>query len=528
MTAENPSPIWKPKHNPWLLSVVVALAAFMEVLDTSICNVALPHIAGSMGFSMSEGTWVLTTYLVANAIVLPITGWISSAIGRKRFFLFCIIVFTVCSLLCGLAPNIGMLLLARALQGASGGGMQPMAQAIMADSVPPKQRGLAFALFGVTAVVAPALGPTLGGWITDNYTWRWIFFINIPVGMLALALIYQLVEDPPFLRRFRPGQMRLDTTGLALLVVGIGALQVLLDKGQEDDWLASRFITTLVVMAVVCLTSLAWWEWRHRHPLVDVHLFRNVNFASSSVVMFVAGTTMFSSSILMPQFLQTMAGYTAVDAGMVVSAGALVVLFMLPIAGVLTTKVPIKYIMAFGWLLSAMGLFLSARIHTLQLSFGYACMMMVMQFAPIAFIFISATTASYFGVPKDRSDSVSGLANFMRNLGSSVGTSLIQTILARRTQFHLARLSEHAVSSDASFQFNVAAMAQGMGGAGLSPGSGVGAALGRVYMIFQMQSMTLSYVDAYMFMAVCSSAMFFLSLLIKKNDPHHTEMAVGH
>ncbi len=528
MTTENPSQPWKPKHNPWLISVVVALAAFMEVLDTSICNVALPHIAGSMGFTMSEGTWVLTTYLVANAIVLPITGWISQAIGRKRFFLICIVVFTICSFLCGLAPNIGLLLLARALQGASGGGMQPMAQAIMADSVPPKQRGLAFALFGVTAVVAPALGPTLGGWITDNYTWRWIFFINIPVGLLAFALIYQLVEDPPFLRRFKPGQMRLDSTGLALLVLGISALQILLDKGQEDDWLASRFILGLLVTTVVCLTTLVWWEWRHKTPLVDVHLFRNINFAGSSVVMFVAGTTMFSSSILMPQFLQSMAGYTAVDAGMVVSAGAIMVLFMLPIAGVLTSKVPVKYIMAFGWFLSAAGLFISARIHSLQLSFGTACLVMVLQFAPIAFIFISATTASYFGVPKDRSDSVSGLTNFMRNLGSSVGTSLIQTLLARRTQFHLTRLGEHAVASDPSFQMNVASTAHAMGGVGLPQNSLLGAALGRVYMIFQMQAMTLSYVDAYMVMAMCSSAMFFLSFLIKTNDPHHTEMAAGH
>ena len=524
----NPSQSWKPKHNPWLICVVVALAAFMEVLDTSICNVALPHIAGSMGFSMSEGTWVLTTYLVANAIVLPITGWISSVIGRKRFFLVCIVVFTLCSLLCGLAPNIEILLLARALQGASGGGMQPMAQAIMADSVPPKQRGMAFALFGITAVVAPALGPTLGGWITDNYTWRWIFFINIPVGMLAFALIYQLVEDPPFLRRFKPGEVHLDTLGLSMLVLGVGALQIFLDKGQEDDWLASRFIVTLIVVAVVCLSTLVWWEWRHKAPIVDVHLFRNINFAGSSVMMFLAGVISFSAGILMPQFLQTMAGYTAVNAGMVVSSGAIIVLFMLPIAGVLTTKVPIKYIMAFGWALSATGLYLSAHIHSLQISFGQACLMMVMQFAPIPFIFIAATTASYFGVPANRSDSVSGLTNFMRNIGSSVGTSVIQTILARRTQFHLSRLGEHAVVSDPSFQFNLAAGAQAMSGHGLAPSSLPGAALARAYSIFQVQSMTLSYVDTYMFMAACSAAMFFLSMFIKNNDPHHTEMAAGH
>jgi DHA2 family multidrug resistance protein len=527
LTTGNPNQNWKPKHNPWLIAVVVALAAFMEVLDTSICNVALPHIAGGMGFSMSEGTWVLTTYLVANAIVLPITGWISSVFGRKRFFLFCVLLFTVCSFLCGFAPNIGTLL-ARALQGASGGGMQPMAQAIMADSFPPKKRGMAFALFGVTAVVAPALGPTLGGWITDNFTWRWIFFINIPVGILAFALIYQLVEDPPFLRRFKPGQMQLDTCGLSLLVLGIGALQILLDKGQEDDWLASNFIATLAVIAVTGILGLIWWEWRHKNPIVDIRLFKNVNFTSASLIMFLAGSTSFTAGILMPQFLQTMMGYTAVNAGLVVSAGATVVLFTLPIAGVLTTKIPVKYIMLFGWALSATGLFLSTRIHSLQISFGYACLLMVMQFCPIGFIFIAATTASYFGVPQDKSDSVSGLSNFMRNIGSSVGTSIVQTLLVRRMQFHTSRLGEHAVASDASFQYNIAAGVQVMSGMGMNPSTALGATIGRAYMQLQMQAMTLSYIDAYMFLACCSTAMFFLSFLVRKNDPHSTEQIMGH
>lgn len=527
MTTESANEIWKPKHNPWLIAVVVALAAFMEVLDTSICNVALPHIAGAMGFSMSEGTWVLTTYLVANAIVLPITGWISSTIGRKRFFLICIAMFTACSLLCGMAPNVEILLLARALQGASGGGMQPMAQAIMADAVPPKQRGLAFAIFGVTAVVAPALGPTLGGWITDNYTWRWIFLINIPVGILALSLVYRLVEDPPFLRRFRPGEMRLDTVGLSLLIVGIGALQVMLDKGQEDDWLGSRFITTLMVTSVISLVTLAIWEWRHRAPVVDVRMFKNMNFTSASLIMFIAGVTSFTAGILMPQYLQAMVGYTAVDAGLVVSSGAVVVLMVLPIAGVLTTKIPVKYIIQFGWALSAIGLFLSTRIHSLQMSFGQACLLMVMQFAPIGFIFIAATTASYFGVPQDKSDSVSGLSNFMRNIGSSVGTSVIQTLLARRTQFHVNRLGEHVVASDGSFQYTLAANAQAMIGP-VHPGAALSTALGRAYQQLQAQAATLSYIDAYMFLACCSAAMFFLSFLIRKNDPHATEISMGH
>ena len=519
---------WKPRHNPWLIAVVVALAAFMEILDTSICNVALPHIVGGMGSSVNEGTWVLTTYLVSNAIVLPISGWFSSILGRKRFFLLCIVVFTICSLLCGVAPNLQFLLMARVLQGAGGGGMQPMAQAIMADSFPPRKRGLAFAIFGVTTVVAPALGPTLGGWITDNYTWRWIFFINLPVGLLTLFLIYQLVEDPPFLRRFRPGEMRLDMVGFALLALGVGALQILLDKGQEDDWFASHFIVVLAIIVVVCLGALIPWEWRQRHPIVDVHLFRSINFASSCAMLFLAGVVMFASGVLMPQFLQMLVGYSATMAGAVVSIGAAFVLIMLPIAGVMTTRIPVKYIVAFGWFISALGMYLSARIISLGVSFEYASLIMVMQFSPIAFIFIAATTASYFGVPQDRSDSVSGLTNFMRNIGSSVGTSVIQTLLARRTQFHVCRLGNHLSASDAALQLNLQEGIQRIMGLGMSYSSAVATAMARAYQMLVMQAMAISYQDAYFFLAVGGSVMFILSFLLKTNDPKHTEMHTGH
>src|ERR1700722_486195 len=326
---------WKPKTNPWLIAFVVSLAAFMEVLDTSIANVALPHIAGNLGASQDQSTWVLTSYLVSNAIILPISGWLVNLFGRKRFFMTCIVLFTISSLMCGLAPSLGFLLLARVIQGGGGGGLQPMAQAILADTFPPRLRGLAFSLYGVTAIFAPSIGPTLGGWITDNYTWRWIFLMNLPVGIMALFLVYTLVEDPPYLTRARASGRRgqLDYVGFSLLALGVGALQILLDKGQEDDWLGSGFIVTLTVVAVTCLMSLVIYEWFQKEPIVDVRLFKNGNFATANTMMFMVGAISFASTVLMPQFLQANMGYTAESAGMVLSAAGFVLLGALPFIG---------------------------------------------------------------------------------------------------------------------------------------------------------------------------------------------------
>src|SRR5437588_1917588 len=278
--------VWRPKYNPWLIAVVVALAAFMEVLDTSIANVALPYMAGNLGARNDQSTWVLTSYLVSNAIILPISGWIAGAIGRKRFFMACLGVFTISSLLCGIAPNLGFLLFFRVLQGVGGGGLQPMAQAILADTFPPHQRGLAFALYGITGIMAPTIGPTLGGCITFNYSWRWIFFINLPVGVMAWFLMRRFVEDPPYLQRLKGAGVKLDYVGIALLTIGVGALQILLDKGQEDDWFGSRFITSLVIISAVCLISLVVGEWFEKAPIIDVRMFKNFNFASASLMRF--------------------------------------------------------------------------------------------------------------------------------------------------------------------------------------------------------------------------------------------------
>jgi DHA2 family multidrug resistance protein len=517
---------WRPKYNPWLVAIAVALASFMEVLDTSICNVALPHISGSMGASQDQGTWVLTTYLVANAIVLPITGWISSALGRKRFFLACIVIFAVSSLLCGMAPSMPILLFARALQGAGGGGMQPMAQAIMADSFPPKQRGSAFALFAVTALVAPALGPILGGWITDNFSWRWIFFINLPVSLLTLFLIYKLVEDPPFLRRFKPGELRFDYIGFSLLTVGVSALQIFLDKGQEDDWFGSNFIVTLVVTSLVCLTGLVIWEWQQKQPIVDVKLFKMINFSSANVMMFTAGAIVFSATVLMPQFLQTLLGYTAQQAGLVVSAGAGMMMITMPIVGILTGKVPAKYLIILGWIISAAGLLYTTRLLSLDISFGTAAVIMMMQFGPLGLVFVPAITVAYFGVPKDKSDAVSGLTNFTRNIGSSVGVSLVQTIMARRMQFHIARLGDHLSLGSPGMAMSMQAMSTRAHGVSAQGAQAAGFAL--IYQSLMRQAAALSYLDLYVVLGAGAAAMFFLSFLLKSNDPSHAEVQIGH
>jgi DHA2 family multidrug resistance protein len=505
----------------------VAIAAFMEVLDTSIANVALPHIAGDLGSSQDESTWVLTTYLVANAVVLPITGWLSSLLGRKRFFMICIALFTLASMFCGAAPTLPALLCSLAIQGAGGGGLQPMAQSIMADSFPQRLRGAAFALFGMTVVVAPALGPILGGWITDNYSWRWIYFMNLPLGLLALGLVFRFVEDPPFLRRFKPGEMHFDTVGFALLALGVVALQMLLDKGQEDDWLASHFICSLVVVAVVCLSALIVWEWRQKQPIVDVRLFRIFNFSGSCVMMFLAGVVMFSSMILMPEFLQMLMGYTAEDAGVIVSIGAAVVMVAMPIVGFFGSTFPAKHMIAFGWLLSAGGMYLSVKHLSLNVSFGGAAVIMLLQFVPLAFIFIPTMTASFVGVPQDKSDSVSGLTNFMRNIGMSFGAAVVQTVLARRQQFHLARLADHLSAGDPGLAMNFQAMALHARSAGLGPFGTQAAIVAQIYRAFMVQAAALSFIDAYVILGIGSAAMFFLSFLLKSNDPTHTEAHSG-
>src|ERR1700691_1588883 len=514
-----PQETWRPKANPWLIAVVVSLAAFMEVLDTAIANVALPHIAGNLGASNDQSTWVLTSYLVANAIVLPITGWLVSLFGRKRFFMTCMAIFTVSSLFCGIAPSLGFLLLFRVLQGAGGGGLQPMAQAILADTFPPEKRGLAFSIYGITAVCAPAIGPTLGGWITDNASWRWIFLINLPVGLLALALVYRLVQDPPYLARHKKAGIKLDYIGFSLLALGVGALQIMLDKGQEDDWFGSHFITTLALTAGICLTVLIVYEWFHKDPIIDVRLFKNKNFATANMMMFMVGAVSFATTVLMPQFLQTLMGYTAQSAGMVLSASALLLLIELPLVGRLIGRFQSRYLIAFGWLALALGMYISTQKIDLLISFSSATLLRIGQSLPMVFIFVPATTAAYIGISNDKSNAVAGLVNFTRNIGSSVGTSIVTTMIVRRSQFHQGTLVTRTSMGNTEFKGAMNGLVQQLTHAGLSQHGAQTQALARLYAAVQAQAAALAYIDTFWVLGIAAIIMFFLSFVLKKNDP---------
>ena len=509
--------LWHPKVNPWIIAGAVSLAAFMEVLDTSIANVALPHIAGGLAASNDESTWVLTSYLVSNAIVLPLSGWLVASLGRKRFFLICITFFTVSSFLCGIAPSLGFLLLFRVLQGAFGGGLQPMAQSILGDSFAPEKRGLAFSLYGITTICAPAIGPTLGGWITDNYSWRWIFYINVPVGVVALILVYQLIEDPPYIARLKARLSGFDFIGFSLLTLGVGALQIVLDKGQEDDWFGSHFITTLVVIAVVGLISLVIWEWFHKQPIVDVRLFKNFNVATTNIMFLMLGAALFSSTVLMPQLLQTLMGYTAQKAGNVLSAGALVVLVVLPMVGRLTARFQARHIIAFGWIGLAIAMYISSKQIDLLMSFRSATLLRVWQYIPVAFLFVPLTLAGYVGLAPEKTNAAAGLMNFFRNMGQSVGTSAVTTLIARRSQYHQSVLTEYTASG--RFQASITALAMRLTRSGLNAHAAQQQALGRLYAMVQSQAAVLSYVDMYWLLAMGSVIMFVASFLLKRNEP---------
>ncbi len=506
---------WRPRANPWAIAITVTLATFMEALDTSIANVAMPHIGGSLGASPEEATWVLTSYLVANAMVLPISGWIANRIGRKRFYMSCVFLFTVASLLCGLAPTLGMLVFFRVLQGAAGGGLQPSEQSILADTFPPQKRSMAFAVYGVAVVTAPVLGPTVGGWIVDNYTWRWIFFLNIPVGIISLYLSNRLVEDPPYLAEVRKRREGIDYWGLGLLIIAIGSIQIMLDKGQEDDWLSSRFIVTLLITAIIGLTLFFWRELSIAHPVLDLRLFKRRNVGMTQLVMFMVGVALYSSTVLIPQFLQEIMGYSARQAGMAVSSGGLVLMLLFPVAGALAPRFDPRKLVATGFVITTFGLW---RMSTLNpnISFGMAVSWRVFIALGLPFLFIPINTLCYSGIPQEKYNEVSGLTALMRNLGGSVGISFITTLLARLSQKHLAMLVPKASAGNPPYD----QMHAGLTGAWMQRGSAMPDAMyhagAQIYGMAQIQARLLAYVDVIWVMVAVTTILIPLPFLMQR------------
>jgi MFS transporter, DHA2 family, multidrug resistance protein len=509
---------WRPAVNPWVIALTVTLATFMEVLDTSIANVSLPHIAGSLSAGQDESTWVLTSYLVSNAIILPLSGWLSSIMGRKNFYMSCVALFTVSSFLCGLAPNLAVLIICRVLQGIGGGGLQPSEQAILADTFPPAKRGMAFAVYGMAVVTAPAIGPTLGGWITDNFTWRWIFFINIPVGILSILLTSRLVQDPPYFKRRKLKETHIDYIGLSFVALGLGALQIVLDKGQRDDWFESSFIVTLALIAAASLIFVIVWEWRHKDPIIDLHLFRDRTFGISNLLMFMLGFALLGSTLLLPLFSQTLLGYTAAEAGLALMPGGFTIIILLPLVGYLLSRYTPRYLLLLGLIILAYSLFHMTGFD-LDIDFRAVATARMIQAAGMAFLFVPINTAAYAFLPREKNNAASGLMNLARNIGGSVGISVVTTMLDRRTQKHLNDLASNLSAGSAALRNTLqgaarALMAHGMDAAGANQ---------RAYALVQgtvaRQATMLAYVDCFWFLGVSILLMIPVVFLIKKSKP---------
>ncbi len=515
--SQDAQPQWRPSFNPWLIALTVTLASFMEVLDTSIANVALPHIAGGMSATEDESTWVLTSYLVSNAIILPLSGWFSLLLGRKRFYMTCVALFTLSSFLCGIAPSLGFLVLFRVLQGIGGGGLQPSEQAILADTFLPRQRGMAFAIYGVAVVTAPAIGPTLGGWITDNFTWRWIFFINIPVGILSLILTSFMLEDPPYFVKERTEKrktkLRVDYWGIIFVALGLGFLQIVLDKGERDDWWASGFICACALVAAAGLILAVYWELNHKDPVVDLSLLKNRNFGISAFLMFMVGVVLLGSTVLIPQYLQLVMGYSATEAGLAISPGGLLVMGLLPLVGFLLSKVESRWMIGIGLAITSLALIHMTNFDT-YMSFRYAVLARCFQAAGLAFLFVPINTAAYAFVPPNKNNAASGLINLARNVGGSLGISLVTTILARRAQFHQVRLIERATALNPNFNQAVNSISRLFGRG--NTGSGPYAVIMRT---LQQQANTLSYIDCFWLMGIVFGALIPLVFIMKKTAP---------
>jgi DHA2 family multidrug resistance protein len=514
----------RPAISPWVIASIVLLATFMEVLDTSVANVALPHIAGNLSASVDEATWVLTAYLVANAIVLPLSGWFSTLFGRKRFYMACVGIFTISSLLCGVAPTLGSLIFFRILQGLGGGALQPISQAILVESFPREKQGVAMAFYGMGVVVAPVIGPTLGGWITDNYTWRWIFLINIPVGILSLSLTAAMIFDPPHLvRKTFANGLKLDYIGIGLLSLGLASLEILLDEGQRNDWFGSNMIVAAAVIAVVSLVAVVVWELRQAQPVVDLRILANRNFALAAVVMYAVGFTLYGSTAILPIFLQTILGYTALLSGLVLSPGGIAMMLGMLIVGRLLGRFQARWLIMFGLVVAAAGLSWMSGFN-LDVDFRTAMWARTLQALGMAFLFVPINTLAFGSVKPEKLGYATGLMNLFRNIGGSGGIAMITTIMARRQQFHQEVLVSHLTPLDGEVVPTLNSMTANLVAHGASGADAAVQAVGQLYGLVQRQAAMLAVADTFWVLSLVFLGMIPLVLCLRAAPPHKGAM----
>ena len=517
---------WTPERsaagdrNPWVIAAVISIAAFMEVLDIAIANVSLQHIAGSVSASYDEATWVLTSYLVSNAIVIPLSGWLADVMGRKTYYMLSVGLFSLASLFCGLAPNLGSLVVARVVQGMAGGGLQPMTQTMLVDSFPPEKRGKALAVFGLTVILAPTIGPVLGGYITDQYTWRWVFLINVPVGILSLLLVHALVTEPALLKRERQERLkrgiRLDYPGAALIALGLGFLEITMDRGERDDWFGSDLIRTTAIIAAVCLLTFIVRELRAREPLLDLRLFKHRNFAVATLVIAVVGVVMFGTTQFLPQLLQEVLGYTATDAGLALTAGGVGTLIAMGMVGALSGRIQPRYLIAFGLSATILGLWHMNHLNA-QISFAQAAWARLWQVIGIPFMFIPLTDAAYVDLPAAKTGQATAMMNVMRNLGGSIGISMVQTLLERREQFYQSRFVETLNPLNPNYVRGIDQIQHTLVGLGQSAAQATSLASGQLYAMLQRQASMLGFLDCFWVLMIVGIAVFPSIFLLKRS-----------
>jgi DHA2 family multidrug resistance protein len=509
--------------NPWLIAITVTMATFMELLDTAIANVALPHIAGGLAVSYDESTWVLTSYLVANAIVLPLSAWLSRVFGRKNYYMTCVALFTISSLLCGLAPSLGLLVFFRVLQGIGGGGLAPVEQAILVDTFPASKRAAAFALYSMAIVTAPAIGPPLGGWITDSFSWRWVFFINIPIGLLSLFLTQRIVSDPPAFTAEvqaarKTGKLKVDYLGILLVAIGFACLEVVLDRGQREDWLESNFIRGFLLIALVALVIAVIWELQHSDPVVELRLLGERNFALANCFYFLFGFVLFGSTVLIPQMLQSLYGYTATSAGLVLGPGAMVIVVLAPVVVRLVARIPVPYFIGTGFSILGLAMWKFASFD-LDASYGNEAWARALQGLGLAFLFVPISQLAYSYLPKNKNNKASSLTNLARNQGGSFGIAFVTTMLERRSQHHQAILSVQASMYNSLFVARLHDLTETFRRQGDSAlGAGV-RATAELAGVVQHQSAMLGFLDCFRLLGVIAFAGPVLALFIRKFAP---------